>query len=146
MISTNSNLNNLVALFLAEAIRSKRTSLYRAAEISERVLNILPKIKSETDALSMLTEIESDFQEVTALKQALHFGYKASDIKIYEDEIKIFASKIFEKDITMSNTFLQDATKPGTNIQELCLKYPNFCNFLLNFSSKAPMLKGLKVA
>lgn len=134
------NLNQLVALFLAETIRSRRTSLSRAAEISGRVIARLPFVKSEGQALVMLTEIEKDFEEVTALKQALHFGYKPYDVKIYEEEIKAYAAKIFEKDINKSNIFLQDAAQPGIAIQQLCLKYPDFCEYLHSYSEKAESL------
>ena len=139
------NLNQLIALFLAEAIRTRRTSLSRAAEISQRVVSRLPFLRSETGALSMLTEIEQDFREVSVLKQALHFGYQSSDIKVYETEIKDYASKIFSQDIQASNEFLQDAARVGTNIQQLCLKYPDFCSFLQGHADKAPMLEELAI-
>ena len=144
MESTALNFNQLVALFLAEAIRSRRTSLARAAEISGRVIARLPFIKSEGQTLTMLTEIEKDFEEIATLKQALHFGYKPSDVKIYEDEIRAYASKIFEKDINASNNFLQDAAAPGMTIQQLCLKHPEFCNYLVSCPDSEHILEALK--
>jgi hypothetical protein len=139
------NLNKLIALFLAETIRSRRTSLSRAAEISSQVVSRLPSISSEDQALAMLTEIEKDFEEVTDLKQALHFGYEPSEMKVYEGEIKNYASKIFEHDIQASNAFLQDAALPGMTIQQLCLKYPDFCRFLLSSPDKAKNLQDLQL-
>ena len=140
------NINQLVALFLAEAIRSKRTSLSRAAEISHRVVARINLLKSESQALSLLTEVEKDFTEVSVLKQALHFGNHASDVKIYENEIKDYASKVVAKDIQLSNAFLEDAAKQGANIQELCLKYPEFCSYLQSCSEKSQLLSGLSPA
>ncbi len=137
------NLNELVALFLAETIRSRRTSLARAAEISQEVLNHLPSLKSEDQMLSVLTDIEKDFQEVTALKQALHFGYHSSDIKVYESEIKDFASKIFSTNMKKSAGFLADAALPGMTIQQLCLEYPDFCQYLAKNSDKSSLLGDL---
>lgn len=137
MPSTGLNFNQVVALFLAEALRSRRISLSRAAEVSARVTDCLPYISSEDQALAMLTEIEKDFQEVTALKQALHFGYKESDVKVYEDEIKSYAAKILQQGLTEPNAFLQDAAIPNMSISQLCLKYPDFCSFLLSTSVKA---------
>ncbi len=128
---------------MAEAIRSHRTSLSRAAEISGRVISKLKSISSEGQALSILKEVEKDFEEVSALKQALHFGTKASDIKVYEAEIKEYASKVFAKDLHGCNAFLQDAARYGINIQELCLKYPDFCQFLIEHSDKAPLLSQI---
>ena len=138
------NLNRLVALFLAEAIRSRRTSLPRAAEISHRVVSRLKLLNSENQVLAFLGEIEKDFQEVSALKQALHFGYHPSEIKVYEAEIKDFASRAFTKDIHLSNAFLQDAAKAGMTIQELCVKYPEFCEFLESSPEKARVLAQLQ--
>ena len=73
-LAIDKTFNNLAALFLAEAVRSRRISLARAAEISHRVLNLLPRMNTESKILSLLTEVEKDFEEVSALKQALHFG------------------------------------------------------------------------
>jgi hypothetical protein len=140
------NLDELIALFLSEAIRSRRTSLSRAAEISSRVVSFLPKIKTENEALGMLTDIEKDFEEITALKQALHFGYKSTDPKIYEPEIKDFAAKFMTKDIILSNAFLNDASTAGMTIQQLCIKYPDFCVYLMNYSDKAGMLPDIRPA
>jgi len=134
------NISQLIALFLAEAIRSRRTSLARAAEISHRVISKLNFLNSESQALFLLTEIEKDFQEVSVLKQALHFGYHPSDVKVYESEIREFASKLLLRDINLSNAFLQDAARPGATIQEVCLKYPDFCDYLLHSSEKGAML------
>lgn len=137
------NLNNLIALFLAEAIRTKRTSLARAAEISGEVISKLKNLKSEEDALRALTELEKDFEEVSTLKQALHFGEETSDIKIYEAEIKDYASKMIAKDMGASNTFLQDAAEASMTIQKLCIKYPDFCRFLI---ASAPSEKAASLA
>ena len=142
--AANQIFNNLIALFLAEAVRSRRTSLSRAAEISNRVLARLPQMKSESQVLSELTEIEKDFGEVAALKQALHFGYQASDIKVYEAEIRDYASKIFASDMKRSANFLQDASRPDMSIQQLCLKYPDFCEYLNHSSEKSGLLEFMK--
>ncbi len=127
-------------------MRTRRTSLPRAAEISQRVISRLGELNSESRALALLTEIEKDFEEVSALKQALHFGHEVSDIKVYEAEIKEYAAKIFAQDMAASNAFLQDAARPGATIQELCIKYPRFCQFLLATSEKASLLPSLQPA
>jgi hypothetical protein len=142
--AANQTFYNLVALFLAEAIRSRRMSLARAAEISHRVVSRINMLNSEGQALELLTTIEREFEEVTSLKQALHFGYHPSDVKIYETEIRDYASKIFTRDINLSNAFLQDAAKTGASIQQLCLKYPEFCQYLCSFPDKAELLPQLR--
>ena len=142
--ATNQTFNNLVALFLAEALRSRRMSLARAAEISRRVVSGIGMLNSEGQILELLTSIEREFEEVTSLKQALHFGYRPSDVKIYETEIRDYVSKIFARDINLSNAFLQDAARPGASIQQLCLKYPEFCQYLYSFSDKADLLPQLR--
>ncbi len=143
-MASNNQFNGLVALFLAEIIRSRRTSLRRAAEISNWVIRNLPKMTSETAILGLLTDIERDFEEVAALKQALHFGYKELDIKVFEHEIRQYASDIFAKDMVLSAAFLQDASKSDMDIQRLCLKYPDFCNYLINSTEKAQLLSGIQ--
>jgi hypothetical protein len=120
--------------------------LHRAAEISSWVVENLNQMTTEVTTLALLTEIEKEFEEVSTLKQALHFGYKESDIKIYEHEIKFYASEIFMKDMVLSATFLHDASKPDMTIQELCLKYPDFCKFIISSTNpeKAQLLSGLQ--
>ena len=142
----NQNFTQLVAYFLAEVLRSRRTSIRRAAEISRRVLHLLPKMHSEGEVLSALTEIEKEFDEVSTLKQALNFGYNASDIKVYEKEIKEYASKTLAHDMQLSSTFLAEAAAPNMTIQELCIKYPDFCRYLFTTSEKAQLLPELKEA
>jgi len=138
--------NQLIGLFLAEQIRSRRTSLRRAAEIAQLVARKLREKNNEKEVLSIISEIEKDFSEITVLKQALHFGYTKSDIKIYEQEIKEFASQIFARNMVHSATFLQDAAAANMSIQELCLKYPEFCNFLYSHPEKAGLLHELQPA
>ncbi len=140
------HLNYLIAIFIVEVIRSRRTNLRRAAEICSRVVGFLPQMRSENEALSLMTEIEKDFEEITVLKQALHFGYGDSDIKLYEHEIKEYAAEIFTKDMVASVSFLQDAARPEMDIQKLCLKYPDFCVYLLANNQKQPFLKQLQMA
>lgn len=141
--TTGQNFSNLVALFLAEVIRSRRTSLPRAAEISQRVISQIKNCKDENKTLAMLTDIEKDFEEVSSLKQALHFGYKLNELKVFEKEIKEYASKIISQDLKASAEFLEDAALPSMNIQQLCIKYPKFCDYLTVNSEKAKLVPEL---
>ncbi len=139
----NQPFSDLVAMFLAEAIRTRRTSLARAAEISQRVISRLASATSEISALKILTDIEKDFQEVFTLKQALHFGYEPSQVKVFEKEIKEYAARIFTQDLQRSNVFLQDASRPDMTIQQMCVKYPDFCSYLMTTSDKAGLLSEI---
>lgn len=133
-------LNYLIATFLAEILRSRQTNLRRAAEICSYVVKFLPRMKSESEALLLLSDIEKDFEEVLVLKQALHFGYKDLDVKLYEYEIKEYAAKTFTKDMVGSVNFLKDAALPEMDIQKLCLKYPDFCEYLLSSPQKQTLI------
>lgn len=139
-----SQFRQMVAMFLAEIIRSRRISLRRAAEISGEVIALLPQVHTEKDVLGLLTEVEKDFEEIVVLKQALHFGYNETDIKIYEHDIKEFAAEIFTKDMPLSVGFLQDASRPSMDIVKLCLKYPDFCQFLLKDPKKIELAGKLQ--
>lgn len=132
-------------MFLAEVIRSRRISLRRAAEVSQHVIALFPQVKSEKDVLALLTEVEKDFEEIVVLKQALHFGYSETDIRVYEHEIKEYAAGIFTKDMPSSVSFLQEASKPDMDIVKLCLRYPDFCQFLLKDPEKSGLADKLQV-
>lgn len=134
----------LVVMFLAEVTRSRRTSLSRVAEISDRVIQLLPQMKTETETLSLLTDVEKEFEEMVVLKQALHFGYQETAIQVYEHDIKEYAARIFTQDMALSVAFLQDASRPGMDIQRLCLKYPDFCQYLVDDPNNSPFVEKLK--
>jgi hypothetical protein len=106
----------------------------------------LPSLKSEEQALAFLSRIERDFEEVDTLKHALCFRYCDADIELYEKEIKEFSASLFERDMVMSASFLQDAVSPDMDIQKLCIKYPEFCQYLLLSTEKTPLLKRLDLA
>jgi hydroxymethylpyrimidine pyrophosphatase-like HAD family hydrolase len=138
------NLKNLIAMFFSENLRSRRTSIGRAAEIARRVLELLPKFDSEGQVLSGLWEIEKDFVEIGELRHALHFGYNPSEIIVYEKEVKEYAADVFKNNMAKSVAFLQDAAKPTMSIQELCIRYPQFCEFLVNKTEKGEIIQGLR--
>jgi hypothetical protein len=124
------NFNEIIALFLAEVIRSRKTTIRRAAEIARRVVRELPKLQTEPVMLEYLTAIELDFEEVIILKEALRFGFEDTDVRAYEREVKDYAARLFQQDMVASTAFLQDAANSHITIQELCIKYPEFCRFL----------------
>ena len=138
------NFRYLVSIFFSETLRSRRTSVRRAADIAKRVADILPNFSSESQVLNSLWDIEKDFHEIGQLRQALHFGYNPSEIKVYEKEIKEYAAEIFKRNMAQSVQFLQDAAQAQTSIQELCIRYPEFCEYLMKHSEKAEMLGQLK--
>lgn len=127
---------------MAEVVRSRRTSIRRAAEISRLVIRNIDSLKSEPQALAWVTEIEKDFEEVVSLKQALHFNFNASDVNVYEREVKEYASLMFQQDMVRSADFLKDASAHQATIQQLCVKYPDFCSYLMNTSDKAQLLQA----
>ncbi len=142
-VTPEQSLQKLVGLFLAEIIRSRRTSIRRAAEISRQVLRAVSGIHSEEQVLSMLSNTERDFEEILILKQALHFGNRVSSVDYYETEIKQYAAALFEQDMTESAAFLQDAAQDTASVQELCIKYPGFCQFLLSTSKQKESVGAL---
>jgi len=138
----STQMREVVVLFLSEILRSRRTTIARAADISSLVLEALSNVSSETEVLNLLEEIEKDFEEVTVLKQALHFGYRETDIKVYEKEIREFAAELFSNDMVASAEFLQNAAQDGETIQQLCLQHPDFCKFLMTQTDKAALVEN----
>ncbi len=133
----------LVAAFLAEVLRSRHTTVTRAAEISRRVVAELEGLQGEPAALAFVSELERQFEEVTSLKQALHFGYGPADVRVYERELKDFAADLASRDPAGAARFLEDAASRGATVQDICLRYPDFCTFLLTSSDKADVLARL---
>lgn len=117
-------------MFFSEVIRSRKITIARAAELSGAIIDAYKTVQDETQLLEVLSELEKDFDEVFMLKEALQFGQTLSETKIYEKEIREYAADLFARDMVLSAAFLQDARQPGATIQQLCLKYPYFSNFL----------------
>lgn len=140
-INAPQELRNLISLFLCELLRSRKISLSRAAEVAYGVIEKLSEITNESEALSFLGSLEKDYEEVLALKQALHFGYKEEDVHVYEKEIREYAASLFDSNMVVSSSFLHDAADPRATIQTLCLKYPDFCTYLIASSDKGDVFK-----
>jgi hypothetical protein len=136
--------SQLVALFLSEILRSRKTSLKRIAEIASLVVEKMKNQNSETEVLKIITDIQKDFEEVSILKQTLHFGYGKLEAAAFEREIKEYASLVFSYNLAESAEFLQEASKGNANIQELCLKYPKFCSYLVKNSEKGDIIYKLE--
>lgn len=131
----------LIALFLAEVIRSRHTTIHRAAEVARAVVHGFEQIHTEEDALRYVTDIEREFEEVGRLRQALHFGNKPFEVSVYEQEIREYAARLFEQDMVTSSEFLQVAAKKHMTIQELCVKYPDFCEYLYRNKEKRELVQ-----
>ncbi len=127
-------------MFISEILRSRRTSIRRAAEISDWVFRHLDEITSEERALKTLSDIEKDFEEVMVLTQALHFGRDVKDVEVYEKEIKNYAAELFAKDMAKSAAFLREAARPETDMRQLCIKYPDFCFYVRKIPEKSGIL------
>ena len=109
------------------------------------VLQNMGKIQTEEQLLQLLNQLEHDFEEVTALKDVLHFGHDNGEIKIYDHEIREFAANNFPHDAVSAAAFLQEAAQSGMVIQTLCLKYPDFCHFLIYNSDKSEAVNNLQL-
>lgn len=134
--------NTIVSLFLSEIIRSRKTSIPRAAEISDHVLKAMERLRNdETEMLRLLDDLEKDFQEVAGLKKTLHFGRRQDDIRAYEREIREYAANLFKKDMICSAAFLRDAAQ-SRSIRDLCQEYPDFYEFL-ETTDKAEVVRAL---
>jgi hypothetical protein len=89
---TNTEYKKLLALFLSEVLRSRHTSVSRAADISRQVVSHMDKLSGESDVLEVISDLERDFGEVAGLKAALHFEYRDGDVRAYEHEVKEYAA------------------------------------------------------
>lgn len=145
-VLTQNNYVKLIAFFLSEIVRSRRTSIRRAAEISQSVINNMDVFTSEELVLTWVTRLEKDFEEIGDYKKALHFNFDSSSISVYEDEVKQFAAWLFENDMARSAQFLKDASDRQVNIQQLCIKHPDFCDYLLQHTDKGVILQNLQPA
>ncbi len=135
----------IVGLFLAEIIRSRNTTVTRAAEISSQVMRAMEKLRDDEVAmLHLLGELEKDFQQVVALKQTLRFGHEDNQIREFDKEIREYASELFKISMVISAGFLRDAAE-STSIEKLCKQHPDFTDFLLTKTDKAPIARQFKV-
>jgi hypothetical protein len=135
----------IVSLFLSEIIRSRKITIPRAAEISSQVLKAMEQLRDdETEMLRLLDQLEKDFQEVAALKQTLRVGKGDLDVRVYDEEIREYSAELFKTNMVASAAFLRDAAR-SDSIDKVCAVYPDFCNFLIEKTDKAEIVKKLKL-
>jgi signal transduction histidine kinase len=120
----------MVCLFLAEALRTRRISLQRAAEIAEKFLQNLSLLDTENDFLSLIKELAKDFDELDVLESRVAKSKETTEKRRLESLVKEFVIGILATDVKMAMSILQDASTDNAKLSDLGAKYPAFKNYL----------------
>jgi hypothetical protein len=120
----------MVCLFLAEGLRTRRISLQRAAEIAEKFLQNLNLLDTENDFLSLIKELSKDFDELSVLETKVAKSKETTEKRKLEALVKEFVIGILATDVKMAMNILQDASIGDAQLRDLGAKYPAFKNYL----------------
>jgi hypothetical protein len=115
-----------VALFLAELLRTRRISLDRAAEISQRVVENLNLIDTENHFLEFVKHLAKDFQELFPLEDRINLRIRTKSRSELEKQVEAYATHIMSKDLDQSLAILQEAAKEDLKLIEFYAKFPDF--------------------
>lgn len=115
--------------FLSEMLRTKQVSLERGAEIASAVTHRLQTIRSESDFLDAVRELEFDFQELHALHSELQMHSRLSDRQSMEHLVRLYAADILVRDPKGAVTIMEEALRPDVTLDWLLRKYPAFNQF-----------------
>jgi hypothetical protein len=120
----------MVCHFLAEALRTKKTNLPRAAEIGEKFLVHINLLDTEKDFLSLVKELSKDFEELVVLENKIHKSIAQQQSRTLEDLIREFTVEVLAQDSKLALSILQDAAAGKVSLKDLEEKYPAFKEFV----------------
>lgn len=122
-----------VAFFLSELIRTRKTSLRRAADIASRVVIHLNLIDTEQDFLRLIKELTADFEELNKLQERIYISIKVDERKDLEKKVREFAVTTILSDVSLASQILQAASLEDVRINDLFEKFPQFYEWSRKF-------------
>lgn len=119
-----------VCFFLVELIRTRKIGLKRAAEIADRVVSNINLVDTEADFLRLVKTISSDFEEVARLEERIYMSIHVNKRKELETRVREFVVVIMLQDMKLALDVLQEAIRDEVSVDDLCLKFPQFKQFI----------------
>jgi hypothetical protein len=120
----------MISLFLAELLRTRKTSLNRAADISQKVVENINLIDTEVDFLRFVQMLTSEFDEMVPMKEVVQLHIRKNHRVDLEQKVKSFVIHIMQEDPNHALEVLQEASKDDAKLPDLCLKYPKLKQFI----------------
>ena len=124
-----------VSLFLAESLRTHRTSLARAAEIAQKVLQNINLIDTEAQFLDFVKVLSSDFEELHHLGEVFHMHMKVSERQYLEQKVRLFVIQVISSNMSLAASVLDEAIKDDVSLDALTAKFPDFKEFMVGHAS-----------
>ena len=119
-----------ICYFLAELLRTRRISLERAADISQKMIDNINLLDSEHDFLQLTKTLAQDFEELIYLKERISLDIGVLKRKDLEDKVRQFVVNVLPNDTTLALNILEEAIKSDIELSELGKKFPEFGQFL----------------
>jgi len=120
-----------VSLFLAECLRTHRTSLTRAAEIADKVLQNINLIDTEQRFLEFVKILSADFEELHHLGEVFHMHVKIKERQYLEQKVRMFVIQAMSSNMQLASDVLQEAIRESVSIEDLSGKFPEFKQFMI---------------
>jgi hypothetical protein len=122
-----------VSLFLAELLRTRKTSLARASEIAQKVLENINLIDTEQQFLEFVKVLTSDFEELHHLGEIFYMHVKISERQDLEQKVRVFVIHIMSQDLDLAAEVLKQAINENLSLNDLCARFPAFKDFIQHF-------------
>jgi|GEM_PF-2200680 len=120
-----------VCFFLAELLRTRKIDLKRAAEIAQKVMDNINLIDTEQDFSRLIKGMSADFEELFQLEERLQLNISFNERRDLDDLVREFVASILPQDTNLAFVVLQEAVKDNVQSEDLCVKFPQFREFIL---------------
>ncbi|OGE79758.1 MAG: hypothetical protein A2660_02080 [Candidatus Doudnabacteria bacterium RIFCSPHIGHO2_01_FULL_45_18] len=121
-----------VSLFLAEMLRTRSITLRRAADIAEQVINNINLIEGEADFLRLIKDLSRDFEELHQLSGRIQMNGRSRQRQDLEQQVREFVITTMSADLKLASDVLQAAVGQDLVLDNLCLQFPQFKQFVEN--------------
>ncbi len=120
----------LSVFFLAEGLRTRKITLMRALEISQKVVENINLIDTEYNLLKFIKELSKDFDELAKLEDRISLYIKSDERSKTEAVVESFVINILSQNAHMALELMEEATKPESSLDQLKAKFPGFRAYL----------------
>lgn len=119
-----------VTAFLAESLRTRKVSLERSVEISDKVVQNINLLDTEQDFLKLIKELSKDFEELHKLEERVVLLIKSDQRKKMETKVQEYATEAIMYNVQEATQLMEAAMQENATLDQLSLDFPQFKKYL----------------
>jgi len=119
-----------VCLFLAEMLRTRKITLKRSSEISQKFLHNINLLDTEEQFLRLIKDMTPEFEELITLEQRVFLHMQIGERENLEAAVVEFVVHTLPVDLATATGVLQEAVNENCQLKDLMSKFPSFGEFM----------------